>query len=66
MPTYKVSRLSSETVLRLGAVAHACNPSYVGGRDWQDHGLKSARAKSSSQTGYGDMPLSFQLLEKHK
>jgi hypothetical protein len=28
-------------------VAHACNPSYSGGRDQEDHGLKPARAKSS-------------------
>jgi hypothetical protein len=28
-------------------VAHAYNPSYLGGRDWQDHGLRPVRAKSS-------------------
>jgi hypothetical protein len=28
-------------------VAHACNPSYLGGRDQEDHGLKQARANSS-------------------
>jgi hypothetical protein len=28
-------------------VAHACNPSYSGGRDQEDHGLKSAQANSS-------------------
>jgi hypothetical protein len=28
-------------------VAHACNPSYSGGSDQQDHGLKPARASSS-------------------
>jgi hypothetical protein len=26
-------------------MAHACNPSYLGGRDQEDHGLKSAKAK---------------------
>jgi hypothetical protein len=25
-------------------VAHACNPSYQGGRDQEDHGSKSAQA----------------------
>jgi hypothetical protein len=28
-------------------VAHACNPSYSGGRDQEDHGSKPARANSS-------------------
>jgi hypothetical protein len=28
-------------------VAHACNPSYTGGRDQEDHSLKPARANSS-------------------
>jgi hypothetical protein len=28
-------------------VAHACNPSYSGSRDQEDHGLKPARADSS-------------------
>jgi hypothetical protein len=27
-------------------VAHACNPSYSGGRDQENHGLKPAQAKS--------------------
>jgi hypothetical protein len=27
--------------------AHACNPSYLGGRDQKDHGLKSAQTNSS-------------------
>jgi hypothetical protein len=31
----------------LGAEAHACNPSYSGGRNWEDGGLRTARAKSS-------------------
>jgi hypothetical protein len=33
---------------RLTPVAHACNPSYSGGRDQEDHGSKSPRANSSS------------------
>jgi hypothetical protein len=28
-------------------VTHACNPSYSGGRDQEDHGLKPAWANSS-------------------
>jgi hypothetical protein len=28
-------------------VAHACNPSYLGGRDQEDHGLKPAQANNS-------------------
>jgi hypothetical protein len=28
-------------------VAHICNPSYLGGRDQEDHSLRSALAKSS-------------------
>jgi hypothetical protein len=31
----------------LGTVAHACNPSYSGDRDQQDHGLKPAWTNSS-------------------
>jgi hypothetical protein len=30
-----------------GPMAHTCNPSYLGCRDQEDHGLKPARAKSS-------------------
>jgi hypothetical protein len=28
-------------------VAHICNPSYLGGRDQEGHGLKPAQANSS-------------------
>jgi hypothetical protein len=28
------------------AVAHACNPRYSGGGDWEDHGLRPAQEKS--------------------
>jgi hypothetical protein len=31
----------------LGAGGHACNPSYSGGRDQEDHGSKPARGNSS-------------------
>jgi hypothetical protein len=32
-----------------GLVAHACNPSYSGGRDQEDQGSKPARANSSAR-----------------
>jgi hypothetical protein len=35
-----------ERRVSLVLVAHACNPSYSGGRDQEDHGLKPARANS--------------------
>jgi hypothetical protein len=31
-------------------VAHACNPSYLGGRDQEDHGLKPAPGKIVRET----------------
>jgi hypothetical protein len=39
----------SKSYLRAGRslVAHVCNPSYSGGRDQEDHGLKPAQANSS-------------------
>jgi hypothetical protein len=52
-------------------VAHTCNPSYQGGRDQEDHGLRSAQAKwlqdpiSVSSWACGER-LSSQLLRKHK
>jgi hypothetical protein len=30
-------------------VAHACNPSYLGGRDQEDYGLKSPQSKYPTQ-----------------
>jgi hypothetical protein len=38
---------SIQMVLQPGTVAHACNPSYLGGRDQKDHGSKPAQANSS-------------------
>jgi hypothetical protein len=35
------------TMLGRTPVAHTCNPSYSGGRDQEDHGLKPAWASSS-------------------
>jgi hypothetical protein len=31
-------------------MAHTCNPSYSGGRDQEDRGLKPARANSSTRS----------------
>jgi hypothetical protein len=31
-------------------VAHACNPSYLGGWDWEDHGLSVSWGKKVSET----------------
>jgi hypothetical protein len=44
-----VSIWEDEEVLEMSLVlvAHACNPSYSGGRDQENHGLKTARANSS-------------------
>jgi hypothetical protein len=33
-------------------VAHACNPSYSGGRDQEDHGLKPVQGNSSRDSPY--------------
>jgi hypothetical protein len=41
----------------LGVVIYICNPSYLGGRDQEDHGLRSckklARPHLNKKTGYG-------------
>jgi hypothetical protein len=31
----------------MGKVAHACNPSYLGGQNQEDHGSRTAQSKSS-------------------
>jgi hypothetical protein len=31
-------------------VVHICNPNYLGGGDWEGHGLRPARAKSSQDS----------------
>jgi hypothetical protein len=41
---------------QVSAVVHTCNPSYVGGRDQEDRGLRPAPAKS-----YQDPILPHQL-----
>jgi hypothetical protein len=37
----------SETLTGLGTVAQAYNPSYLGGRDWEDHSSMPSWAKCS-------------------
>jgi hypothetical protein len=32
----------SSDLLENGSQAHTCHPSYLGGRDWKDHGFRSA------------------------
>jgi hypothetical protein len=44
--TYKLFNKRITTFSRV-LVAHACNPSYSGGRDQEDQGLKPAQANSS-------------------
>jgi hypothetical protein len=34
------------SALKLGALAHTCNPIYSGGKQWKDGGLRPAQAKS--------------------
>jgi hypothetical protein len=36
-----------EFINLLGMVAQACSPSYLGGEDWEHHGLRPAQANSS-------------------
>jgi hypothetical protein len=44
---YKYCKGRIKTVIPgQGMVAHACNPSYPGGRHWKDHSFRPAQAKS--------------------
>jgi hypothetical protein len=43
----KHNKETSKSITEPGAGAHACNPSYSGGRDQEDHSLKPARPNSS-------------------
>jgi hypothetical protein len=45
----KTEMHKNEKNLRISqiSVAHACKPSYSGGRDQEDHGLKPAQANSA-------------------
>jgi hypothetical protein len=40
----------SKSLFWVGAMAHACNSSYLGGRDWEDHGLKANPGKKVQET----------------
>jgi hypothetical protein len=44
-------------------VAHTCNPSYSGGRDQEDHGLKPAQANSSARTYLEKLSTKIGLVE---
>jgi hypothetical protein len=46
LPWAKISVVFIEITQDQALVAHACNPSYSGGRDEEDHGLRPARANS--------------------
>jgi hypothetical protein len=55
-----------------GMMAHAYNPSYLGGGDWEGHNLRAALAKSlrdpisTSKSWVYGIPLSPQLWRKAK
>jgi hypothetical protein len=42
----KQDRGSKITQVSQALVAHACNPSYLGGLDWEDPRLRPARVRS--------------------
>jgi hypothetical protein len=42
----KVTEYQTKTTYRLGVVAHTCNPSYLGERNWEYWGSRPAQAKS--------------------
>jgi hypothetical protein len=51
----------------LGEEVQTCNPSYSGGKDWKDHGLRLCKILSQSiKPVSGGMLLSYQLQEEHK
>jgi hypothetical protein len=55
--------VSESSKFGLGVVAHSCNPNYLGGRDWNDHGsrlalVELARPQLNQQTGCGGVCLS--------
>jgi hypothetical protein len=66
----------TKTCYQPGAVAHAYNPSYLGGRDQEVHVLRPAQAKSprdliatnkkKKKTEHDGTHLSSQLHGKHK
>jgi hypothetical protein len=42
-----VTFINSKELANQALVAHACNPSYSGGKDQEDHGLRPAQANIS-------------------
>jgi hypothetical protein len=40
-------KMKNNILLSGTAILITCNPSYLGGGDWEDHNLRSAQAKSS-------------------
>jgi hypothetical protein len=57
---FRVFHMKSK-LLSPALVAHACNPSYSGGRDQGDHGSKPAQANSS-----GDLISKKKKKKNHK
>jgi hypothetical protein len=57
---------------KLGAVAQVCNPSFLGGRNWEDRDLRSAQAKNSRDPhlnqclGEAAHPCHFSYARKHR
>jgi hypothetical protein len=43
-------------IISPGMVTHACNPSYLGDGDQEDHGLRPAQAKSSQDPHLNKWP----------
>jgi hypothetical protein len=43
---------------RPGEVVQACNPSYLGGGDWEDHGFRLRDPSSQPMAGCGVVRLS--------
>jgi hypothetical protein len=40
-----VNVFNNKRIVRPSMVAHTFNPSYLGGRDWEDHGMRLAPSK---------------------
>jgi hypothetical protein len=39
------AQLKKKKLSKVGIVAHICNPSYLGNKNWEDHGLRPAWGK---------------------
>jgi hypothetical protein len=46
----KTKTSSMRIIMKPGAVAHSCNPSYSGGRDLEDGGFRQEVSKPSTQS----------------